>query len=102
MKHLIAIVAFTVLSTNSAFAFRINGIVSDKQDETSIAGKKVVIGEVEQFELINFPKSNFGKVMIEEEDRLAVSYGVQRDRIVTNANSYVMYMYALLLPLSLC
>jgi len=37
------------------------------------------------------------KIMQEDEEKLIVSYGVSRDRIVTNANSYVMYMYALLL-----
>lgn len=39
------------------------------------------------------------QVMFEEEDKLIVSYGPQKDRIVTNANAYVMYMYAMLLPL---
>lgn len=37
------------------------------------------------------------KIMQEDDKRLIVSYGVEKDRIVTNANSYVMYMYALLL-----
>jgi hypothetical protein len=37
------------------------------------------------------------KIMQEDEEQLIVSYGVEKDRIVTNANSYVMYMYALLL-----
>lgn len=37
------------------------------------------------------------KVMQEDDERLIVSYGVEKDRIVTNSNSYVMYMYALLL-----
>lgn len=37
------------------------------------------------------------KIMQEDDERLIVSYGVEKDRIVTNANSYVMYMYALLL-----
>jgi hypothetical protein len=37
------------------------------------------------------------KVMKETEDMLILSYGVEKDRIVTNANSYSMYMYALLI-----
>ena len=37
------------------------------------------------------------KVMKETENILILSYGVEKDRIVTNANSYSMYMYALLL-----
>jgi hypothetical protein len=37
------------------------------------------------------------KVMKETEDMLTLSYGVEKDRIVTNANSYSMYMYALLI-----
>jgi hypothetical protein len=35
--------------------------------------------------------------MKETEDMLILSYGVEKDRIVTNANSYSMYMYALLI-----
>jgi len=38
------------------------------------------------------------QIMIEDKEKLVISYGAQKDRIVTNANSYVMYMYALLLP----
>lgn len=38
------------------------------------------------------------QIMIEREDILVISYGAEKDRIVTNANSYVMYMYAMLLP----
>lgn len=37
------------------------------------------------------------QVMKESKDILILSYGVEKDRIVTNANSYSMYMYALLL-----
>ncbi len=37
------------------------------------------------------------KVMKETEEMLILSYGVEKDRIVTNANSYSMYMYALLI-----
>jgi len=37
------------------------------------------------------------KIMKEDENILIVSYGAEYDRIVTNANAYVMYMYALLL-----
>jgi len=37
------------------------------------------------------------KVMKETDNILILSYGVEKDRIVTNANSYSMYMYALLL-----
>jgi len=37
------------------------------------------------------------QVMKEDENILAVSYGVQKDRIATNASSYTMYCYALLL-----
>ena len=37
------------------------------------------------------------KVMRETEDMLILSYGAQKDRIVTNANSYGIYMYALLI-----
>jgi hypothetical protein len=38
------------------------------------------------------------KIMRESEKMLILSYGAEKDRIVTNANSYSMYMYALLLP----
>lgn len=38
------------------------------------------------------------QIMNEDEDTLVISYGVEKDRVVTNANSYVMYMYAMLLP----
>ncbi|CAA6807595.1 MAG: Unknown protein [uncultured Sulfurovum sp.] len=37
------------------------------------------------------------QVMYEDDETLTLSYGVEKDRIVTNANSYSMYMYALLL-----
>lgn len=37
------------------------------------------------------------KVMREDENLLALSYGVQKDRIATNATSYAMYCYALLI-----
>lgn len=37
------------------------------------------------------------KIMFEDDEKLIISYGTNKDRIVTNANSYVMYMYALLL-----
>jgi len=37
------------------------------------------------------------KVMKETNEMLILSYGVEKDRIVTNANSYLMYMYSLLL-----
>lgn len=37
------------------------------------------------------------KIMIESTDKIILSYGVERDRIVVNANSYAMYCYALLL-----
>lgn len=37
------------------------------------------------------------KKMLENEEILIISYGTDKDRIVTNANSYVLYMYALLL-----
>ena len=37
------------------------------------------------------------KVMKETDNILILSYGVEKDRIVTNANSYSMYMYTLLL-----
>lgn len=37
------------------------------------------------------------KVMKEDEEVLALSYGVEKDRIATNATSYAMYCYALLL-----
>ena len=37
------------------------------------------------------------QVMQESSEKLILSYGTQKDRIVTNANSYSMYMYALLL-----
>lgn len=37
------------------------------------------------------------KIMKETDSLLILSYGVEKDRIVTNANSYLMYMYALLL-----
>jgi hypothetical protein len=37
------------------------------------------------------------KVMEENADTLVISYGINKDRIVTNANAYIMYMYALLL-----
>ena len=37
------------------------------------------------------------QIMKESEEMLILSYGVEKDRIVTNANSYSMYMYALLL-----
>jgi hypothetical protein len=37
------------------------------------------------------------KVMRETNDMLILSYGVEQDRIVTNANSYLMYMYSLLI-----
>lgn len=37
------------------------------------------------------------QVMMETDERLALSYGVEKDRIVANANAYSMYMYALLL-----
>ena len=38
------------------------------------------------------------QVMEESENHLIISYGAEKDRIVTNANSYIMYMYAMLLP----
>lgn len=38
------------------------------------------------------------QVMEEDDNKLIISYGAEKDRIVTNANSYVMYMYAMLLP----
>ncbi len=37
------------------------------------------------------------QVMRESDEMLILSYSTQKDRIVTNANSYSMYMYALLL-----
>jgi len=37
------------------------------------------------------------KIMLEGRNRLILSYGVEQDRIVTNANAYIMYSYALLL-----
>jgi len=37
------------------------------------------------------------QVMKEDENVLALSYGIQKDRIATNASSYAMYCYALLL-----
>lgn len=37
------------------------------------------------------------KVMEEDSEILIISYGTNKDRIVTNSNSYVLYMYALLL-----
>jgi len=37
------------------------------------------------------------KVMLEGRNRLILSYGVEQDRIVTNANAYIMYSYALLI-----
>jgi hypothetical protein len=37
------------------------------------------------------------KVMKETNELLILSYGVEKDRIVSNSNSYIMYMYALLL-----
>jgi rhamnogalacturonyl hydrolase YesR len=37
------------------------------------------------------------KIMEENNNILIISYGVQKDRIVANSNSYVMYMYSLLL-----
>jgi rhamnogalacturonyl hydrolase YesR len=37
------------------------------------------------------------KVMKESDEILALSYGVHKDRIATNATSYAMYCYALLL-----
>lgn len=37
------------------------------------------------------------KVMREDDNILALSYGVQKDRVATNASSYAMYCYALLL-----
>lgn len=38
------------------------------------------------------------QIMLESQEALILSYGVHQDRIVTNANAYSMYMYALLLP----
>ncbi len=38
------------------------------------------------------------KIMIENDTILALSYAAKKDRVVTNANSYIMYMYALLIP----
>ncbi|MBD3843625.1 MAG: hypothetical protein IE909_17455, partial [Campylobacterales bacterium] len=38
------------------------------------------------------------QIMKEDSSKLIISYGAEKDRVVTNANSYVMYMYALLLP----
>jgi len=37
------------------------------------------------------------KVMQETDEFLILSYGVEKDRVVTNANSYLMYMYSLML-----
>jgi hypothetical protein len=37
------------------------------------------------------------KIMIENQDKLILSYGIEKDRIVSNANAYSMYMYALLI-----
>jgi len=37
------------------------------------------------------------KIMRESDEMLILSYGTQKDRIVTNANAYLMYMYALLI-----
>ncbi len=37
------------------------------------------------------------KIMQEDDSMLILSYGVKKDRIVANANAYLMYMYALLL-----
>lgn len=37
------------------------------------------------------------KIMKETDDLLILSYSVKKDRIVTNANAYLMYMYALLI-----
>ena len=37
------------------------------------------------------------KIMKETKDVLIMSYGVEKDRIVANANSYIMYMYSLLI-----
>lgn len=36
------------------------------------------------------------KIMLETPEYLAYSYSTEKDRIITNANSYIMYMYALL------
>jgi hypothetical protein len=38
------------------------------------------------------------QIMQENSNKLIISYGAEKDRIVTNANSYIMYMYFLLLP----
>jgi len=37
------------------------------------------------------------QIMRESSDRVILSYGVEKDRIVANANAYAMYCYALLL-----
>lgn len=37
------------------------------------------------------------QVMMESNHKLILSYGTQKDRIVSNANAYSMYMYALLI-----
>ena len=37
------------------------------------------------------------KVMKETDEILIMSYGVEKDRIVANSNSYIMYMYSLLI-----
>ncbi len=37
------------------------------------------------------------KIMIGSTDKLILSYGVEKDRVVVNANAYAMYCYALLL-----
>ncbi len=37
------------------------------------------------------------QIMIESHNKLILSYGVEKDRIVSNSNSYLMYVYALLM-----
>jgi len=54
--------------------------------------------------LIDVIKSVYGflendlKIMKEDKNELIMSYGAEKDRIVVNSNSYIMYMYALLIP----
>lgn len=52
---------------------------------------------LEQIKSIFLFLENDIQIMQENQSMLILSYGVKKDRIVTNANAYLMYMYALLL-----
>ncbi len=59
-----------------------------------LTNDKTLIAPIES--VFNFFEKDI-KIMVDESNMLALSYGVERDRVATNATSYGIYCYSLLL-----